>query len=101
MLRDSIRVLCTADHGDDPDLVGAWCANKTPGQVAEWIADPEGHLFVAELDGRLAGVAGLRRAEAAGLAAPSAGELFFGYHEQLMKAVARVDRFAPHQGGRE
>ena len=55
VLRDSIRVLCTADHGDDPDLVGAWCANKTPGQVAGWIADPEGHLFVAELDGRRVG----------------------------------------------
>ena len=42
LLRDSIRRLCTADHGDDPDVAAAWCANKTPDHVARWIADP-GH----------------------------------------------------------
>lgn len=40
----------------------------------------------------------LRRGEARG-ADPR--ELFLGYHEQLMKAVARVDRFAPQTGGGE
>jgi GNAT superfamily N-acetyltransferase len=60
VLRDSIRALCTADHAEDPDIVAAWCANKTPERVIGWIADPEGRLFVAELDGRLAGVGGLR-----------------------------------------
>jgi hypothetical protein len=60
VIRDSIRVLCAADHGDDPDIVAAWCANKAPERVASWIADAGGRLFVAELDGRLAGVGGLR-----------------------------------------
>jgi GNAT superfamily N-acetyltransferase len=60
VLRDSIRALCVADHGDDPDVVAAWCANKTPERVAAWIADPQARLFVADLEGRLAGVAGLK-----------------------------------------
>lgn len=61
LLRDGIRRLCRADHGDDPEKVAAWCANKTPEAVAAWIADPGQHLLVAEADGGLIGVAAFRR----------------------------------------
>ena len=56
VMRASIRRLCAADHGDDPDRVAAWCANKTAAHFRRWLADPRTRLFVAELDGRLAAV---------------------------------------------
>ncbi len=45
VLRQSIVELCGADHGDDPEILAAWLANKTPAQVRAWIAaDPDGVL---------------------------------------------------------
>ena len=60
LLRASITGLCTADHRDDPAALAAWLANKTPGTVAGWIADPGQRLLVATLDGRLVGAAAAR-----------------------------------------
>ena len=57
LLRRSITELCAADHRGDPAALAEWLANKTPEAVAAWIADPAQHLVVAEIDGRLAGVA--------------------------------------------
>jgi len=56
VMRASIRRLCAADHGEDPDRVAAWCANKTAAHFRRWLADPDTRLFVAELDGRIAAV---------------------------------------------
>jgi GNAT superfamily N-acetyltransferase len=47
VLRRSIMELCTADHRDDPAILARWLANKTPENVASWIANPSGHVFVA------------------------------------------------------
>jgi hypothetical protein len=55
-MRASIRRLCPADHGGDPDRIAAWCANKTAARFRRWLADPHTRLFVAELDGRIAAV---------------------------------------------
>jgi GNAT superfamily N-acetyltransferase len=55
-MRASIRRLCAADHGGDPDRIAAWCANKTAAHVRRWLADPDTRLFVAELDDRIAAV---------------------------------------------
>ena len=33
VLRASISTLCVADHGNDPELLGRWLANKTPQTV--------------------------------------------------------------------
>ena len=60
LLRRSITELCAADHGNRPADLADWLANKTPETVAGWIADPGQRLVVAELDGRLAGVAAAR-----------------------------------------
>lgn len=56
-LRASIAELCAADHNNDPIAMGQWLANKTPENVATWIADPEARLLVAVEDGRICGVA--------------------------------------------
>ncbi|WP_207802772.1 GNAT family N-acetyltransferase [Roseicella frigidaeris] len=56
VLRRSIQLLCRADHGDDPAVLAAWLGNKTPAQVAGWIASPQGCVLVAEIGGRVCGV---------------------------------------------
>ena len=53
----SIRDLCVADHGNDPDRIAAWTANKTPQSVARWIAG-SGAVLLALDTGRPAGVCG-------------------------------------------
>ena len=55
VLRRSIEDLCKADHGDDSSLLGAWLANKTPENVAAWIAaNPTGFLVGVGPDGIVA-----------------------------------------------
>ena len=47
VLRDSISLLCVADHGDDPAILNAWLANKTPERVATWAAQKANSLLLA------------------------------------------------------
>ena len=68
VLRASITILCLADHGNDPQLLACWLANKTPGNVRAWIEGP-GRFVVAEERGRVVGV---------GVAAES-GEIVLNY----------------------
>lgn len=62
VLRRSIAELCQADHRDDPAILEKWLANKTPETVAVWIANPEGHMFVATDDDAILGVAAMTSA---------------------------------------
>ena len=55
VLRASISALCVADHGNDPQVLACWLANKTPGDVRTWIEGP-GRFVVAEEHGRIVGV---------------------------------------------
>lgn len=57
VLRRSIAELCAADHQNDPALVAEWLSNKTPENVAAWIAHPRGSLLVAVQDGAILAVA--------------------------------------------
>ena len=57
VLRVSITTLCLADHGNDPQLLACWLANRTPGNVRTWIEGP-GRFVVAEERGRIVGVGG-------------------------------------------
>ena len=57
VLRASITTLCLADHGNDPQLLACWLANRTPGNVRTWIEGP-GRFVVAEERGRIVGVGG-------------------------------------------
>jgi GNAT superfamily N-acetyltransferase len=47
VLRRSIKELCVADHGNDPEILGRWLANKTPEMVASWIAKPDNAVLLA------------------------------------------------------
>jgi GNAT superfamily N-acetyltransferase len=52
VLRRSITELCQADHRDNPALLAAWLANKTPDNVAAWIeANPTGFVVGVGPDG--------------------------------------------------
>ncbi|HEX4764841.1 MAG TPA: GNAT family N-acetyltransferase [Lichenihabitans sp.] len=55
LVRSSIVELCGADHGGDRGRLAAWLANKTPDNLRAWIVGS--HVFLAERDGVLAGVA--------------------------------------------
>ena len=55
----SIRELCTADHHGDEQIIARWLDNKTPETLRSWIQSPESTLYVAEIDGRVAGVGGV------------------------------------------
>jgi GNAT superfamily N-acetyltransferase len=56
VLRRSIVELCQADHGGDAKTIDTWLVNKTPENVRAWIASPGGHVFVACVEGSIAGV---------------------------------------------
>ncbi len=47
VLRQSITELCVADHGNDPEILGRWLANKTPEIVAAWIARLDNSVLAA------------------------------------------------------
>jgi GNAT superfamily N-acetyltransferase len=47
VLRKSISRLCVADHGNDPAILNAWLANKTPKTVAAWASQPGNSLLLA------------------------------------------------------
>lgn len=47
VLRRSITQLCVADHGNDPAILNAWLANKTPEIVAAWISQHGSSLLLA------------------------------------------------------
>lgn len=64
VLTSSITALCSADHGDDPEKIAKWTANKTPAGMGQWLEQPELTLFVAELDGELAAVGAVNTAGA-------------------------------------
>ncbi len=46
----SITECCVADHHDQPAVLQGWLGNKTPDNVASWIASPSNHTLVALRD---------------------------------------------------
>jgi len=61
LLRAAIARTCAPDHGHDPDTLAAWLSNKTPSQVAAWIASAANHGLVAQADVAVTGIALLTR----------------------------------------
>lgn len=57
ILTASITLLCGADHGNAPEAVAEWTANKTPDSLAQMIAN--GGIRIAKLDGTPAAVGAL------------------------------------------
>lgn len=62
VLRRSITECCGRDHGSQSEILHAWLGNKTPDNVASWIASPSNYTVVAMRDGSLSGVALLTQA---------------------------------------
>ena len=50
VLRELIARLCVADHHNDPAILNAWLANKTPETVAAW-AVQEGNSLLLAVEG--------------------------------------------------
>jgi GNAT superfamily N-acetyltransferase len=57
LLRRSIEECCEPDHRGQPELLESWLGNKTPQNVAAWLAAPTNHALTAERDGQLLGLA--------------------------------------------
>jgi GNAT superfamily N-acetyltransferase len=47
VLRESIAHLCVADHRNDPAILNAWLANKTPETVTAWAVQKGNSLLLA------------------------------------------------------
>jgi GNAT superfamily N-acetyltransferase len=56
VMQRSIRELCVADHGERPDVLALWLANKRPEIFMNWIAQPGNSLMVAIDDTRVLAV---------------------------------------------
>jgi GNAT superfamily N-acetyltransferase len=56
VVRSSIRELCVMDHGNDPDTLDHWLANKTWSNFEAWVQNPENFCVLAELRDRIAAV---------------------------------------------
>ena len=69
MLRDSIAILCVADHQNKPDLLDPWLANKTIDTYQFWLNNPDRMLKLAWRDGVIAGLS----------LASTAGEILLNY----------------------
>src|SRR5581483_10253149 len=61
VLRRSIIELCAADHHGKAEILARWLANKTPEQMAAWIADPDGCVLVAVGEGTILAVGAVKR----------------------------------------
>jgi GNAT superfamily N-acetyltransferase len=95
VLRRSITELCEADHHNDPAILQKWLANKTPDNVAAWIDNPQGHMFVA-LDGeRIVGVGAVNLAGEITLNYVSPDARFRGVSKALL---ARLEATASNLG---
>src|SRR5262245_12279100 len=89
VLRRSIVELCEADHQGDAETLRRWLFNKTPEQVRNWIADPDGRLVVAEDEGRILGVASVQTSGRISLNYVSPDARFRGVSKALLADLER------------
>jgi GNAT superfamily N-acetyltransferase len=61
VIRDSVTLLCEADHHNEPQILERWLSNKTSEHFRRWLSDPETFLAVADVDSVVRGVALLRQ----------------------------------------
>lgn len=83
----SITALCVADHGNDPDALASWLANKTPEGVRAWFDDGRNRLFVAEHGGEAAAVGGINAAREIILNYVAPAHRFVGVSKALLRAM--------------
>ncbi len=87
VVRESIAMLCGADHGDDPEILASWLANKTPDNVSRWIANPDNAMFVTVDAGAVVAAACVTRHGEILLNYVSPAARFRGASKALMHAL--------------
>lgn len=87
VLRRSIAECCLADHRSQPDILQGWLGNKTPDNVASWIASPSNYTVVAAHDGQVVGVALLTQAGKLSLCYVIPEMLHQGIGKRMLAAV--------------
>ncbi|MEM7366286.1 MAG: GNAT family N-acetyltransferase [Pseudomonadota bacterium] len=88
----SIRVLCMADHRGDTVILGKWLANKTPSSLARWIEGTTSKIYVAEIEGQVAGVGGIDHGSEITLNYVSPSFRFHGVSGAILTALEDVVR---------
>ena len=89
VLRRSIAELCVADHGNDPQFLAAWLANKTPENVTSWISDPGNVFYVAVENDTVMGVAAMNSIGVVTLNYVSPDARFSGVSKALLAEIER------------
>jgi GNAT superfamily N-acetyltransferase len=87
VLRASITELCVADHRNDPAILAAWLANKTPEIVAGWAADPAGSLLLAVEGDAILAVGGVKDSGEITLNYVAPAARFRGVSSEMLKAL--------------
>jgi len=87
VLRRSITECCGADHHGQPEVLANWLGNKTPDNVASWIASPSNYTLVAVRDGALVGIALLTQAGKVSLCYVLPEALHVGIGKALLQGV--------------
>ena len=87
VLRESISRLCVADHRDDPAILNAWLANKTPEMVAAWAVQEGNSLLLAVEGDAVLGVGSVMDAGRITLNYVSPDARFRGVSRALLSAL--------------
>jgi len=87
VLRRSISELCVADHGNDLTILTRWLNNKTPENVASWIARPDNSVLVAVEHGTILAIGSVTDAGEVTLNYVSPDARFRGISRALLSAL--------------
>ena len=87
VLRESISQLCVADHRNDPAILNAWLANKTPETVAAWAKQKGRSLLLAVKDDAVLAVGGVTDAGEITLNYVAPEARFRGVSRALLRAL--------------
>ena len=87
VLRESISQLCVADHRNDPAILNAWLANKTPDMVAAWATQKGRSLLLAVEGDAVLAVGGVTDAGEITLNYVSPHARFRGVSRALLRAL--------------
>lgn len=92
VLRRSIIELCGKDHNNDPGVLAAWLANKTPENVTAWIGDQGNRVLVAVEADTVLAVGAVKRTGEITLNYVSPDARFSGVSRALLKQLEAVAR---------
>jgi GNAT superfamily N-acetyltransferase len=87
VLISSITDLCAADHGNDPEALASWLANKSVEGVGRWFDNPANRLFVACVDGTIAAVGGINDTRSIILNYVAPAYRFMGVSKAMLHAL--------------